>query len=148
MSISKQDICDLIPHAGKMCLLDVVEGWDELSITCLSRTHRDSDNPLRDKDGLPMEVLVEYGAQAMAVHGNLVPGSADDRIKEGYLASLRDLSLAQGCLSDIDEDLTIRAERIHAAGGSMVYQFSVYAGIQELASGRATVVGISAQGGK
>jgi len=72
MSISKQELCQLIPHDGVMCLLDGVEHWDDEVIHCWSESHLDQGNPLRGPSGLPAMHALEYGAQAMAVHGGLL----------------------------------------------------------------------------
>src|SRR5450759_4688636 len=45
--LNKADIARLIPHAGAMCLLDGVVRRDSAQIRCVSRTHRDMENPLR-----------------------------------------------------------------------------------------------------
>ena len=138
--IDKATLCDLIPHAGEMCLLDEVAEWDEKHIVCRSRSHALANNPLRSEDGLHSVALLEYGAQAMAVHGGLLAQQQGEVIGNGYLASLRDISLADVKVDKIKEALLVEASCVMAQGGNMIYQFSVRAGKQELASGRATVV--------
>ena len=136
MSLNKEQLCRLIPHAGTMCLLDRVEHWDDTTIVCTSRTHRDLDNPLRTRDQLHAVCGVEYAAQAMAVHGGL---SAATGSAPGYLAGLRDVRLEAQRLDNIEEQLEVRATRIMADAGSLIYRFTVSAGTTELLSGRATV---------
>ena len=138
--IKHDEICELIPHAGKMCLLDAVKSWDEKSIICVTNTHQKTDNPLRNSGGLPMLSLLEYGAQAMAVHGCLLAKKDGVTMEEGYLAALRDIQLTQGWLSDVKCELEIGAERIYADGGNMIYTMMVHANNKILATGRATVV--------
>jgi len=133
-------ICELIPHTGDMCLLDTVKSWDEKSIICMSHTHRNADNPLRNKDGLSMLSLLEYGAQAMAVHGCLLAEKEGVTMEEGYLASLRDIQVAEGWLSDIEDELEINAERFFFDAGNMIYIMTIRACGEMLAGGRATVV--------
>jgi len=65
-------ICAHLPHAGRMCLLERLESWDGDSITCIATSHRDADNPLRRGGHLHAVAGVEYAAQAMALHGNLL----------------------------------------------------------------------------
>ncbi len=65
-------ICARLPHAGRMCLLERLEFWDGDSITCIATSHRDADNPLRRGGRLHAVAGVEYAAQAMALHGNLL----------------------------------------------------------------------------
>jgi len=135
-----RDICELIPHAGSMCLLRSIKSWDDTHITCLSNSHRDTNNPLRNELGLPMVALLEYGAQAMAVHGGLLAEKDYATMQQGFLAALRNIKLASGWLSDIEDELEISVERNFADAGNMIYTMSISAAGIELASGRATVV--------
>ncbi len=138
--LKHDEICALIPHAGEMCLLDAVKRWDENSIICIANSHRKAAHPLRNSEGLPMLSLLEYGAQAMAVHGCLLAEKETNVMTEGYLAALRDVQLAQGWLSDIEDELEIGVERVYAEAGNMIYSMSISADKKILASGRATVV--------
>jgi len=133
-------ICRLIPHSGDMCLLDSVKAWNDKSITCLTYAHLKKDNPVRNDKGLPMSSLIEFGAQAMAVHGCLLLEKNGGKMEEGYLAALRDVKFSDGYLSDISEELVIHAERLYADAGNMIYEMKVEANDRVLASGRATVV--------
>jgi len=135
-------ICKMIPHADDMCILDAVKSWDEKSITCLSHAHKKTENPLRNENGLPMSSLIEFGAQAMAVHGCLLAEEQNLTMSEGYLAALRDVKLARGWLSDIEGELEIYAECLFADAGNMIYIMRIEAQGKLLASGRATVVSI------
>jgi predicted hotdog family 3-hydroxylacyl-ACP dehydratase len=49
----------------------------------------DRTNPLRNNGSLPVSALIEYGAQAMAVHGALIAKDLTKQIQEGYLAALK-----------------------------------------------------------
>lgn len=140
MTFTHNEICELIPHSGEMCLLDAVKYWDEKSITCITNTHRNADNPLRNSDGLPMISLLEYAAQAMAVHGCLLTEKEGVYIKEGYLAALHDVQIAHGCLSDIEDELEVGVERIYAEAGNMIYSMMIRTNNKILATGRATVM--------
>ncbi|MDR9435515.1 MAG: hypothetical protein RI563_01455 [Thiohalophilus sp.] len=138
--IDKNRICKRIPHAGDMCLIESVMQWDKDSITCLSRTHVDTNNPLRDANKLPVSALVEYGAQTMAIHGALVNEQCGEH-QGGYLAALKNVRFYDGDLSNIQEEIIISAKKIYSDGKNMIYDFSVSAIEKELVSGRATVFG-------
>ena len=126
--LKHDDICSLIPHTGSMCLLDTVKCWDEKSIVCTATSHRNEHNPLRNNEGLPMSSLLEFAAQAMAVHGCILAKSETAVVMEnGYLAALRDIQFAQGWLSDIEDELEIGVERIYVNAGNMIYTLSVKA---------------------
>jgi predicted hotdog family 3-hydroxylacyl-ACP dehydratase len=50
----------------------------------ITQTHQKNDNPLRNNGSLPVSALIEYGAQAMAVHGALIAKDLTKQIQEGY----------------------------------------------------------------
>lgn len=136
---SKAEISRLIPHAGAMCLLDGVMRWDAAHIRCVSRSHRDKDNPLRAGDELPALCGIEYAAQAMALHGGLA-GMTGGKPRAGYLVSLRDVVCLQRRLDDLDGDLIVDAEQLMGDQGRVIYRFTLRVGAVEVLSGRATVV--------
>ena len=80
-------VAALVPHAGSMCLLDRVLEHSDTTVRCAAVTHRAASNPLRRDGRLAALHLVEYAAQAMAVHGALI---ADGRARPDMLAALRD----------------------------------------------------------
>lgn len=128
-----------IPHQGSMCLLDRVLGWSEQRIVCEAISHTDPANPLRDADRLGAATGVEYAAQAMAVHGALLAQS-DAAPTQGYLTSVRGLSLHTDRLDDMDGPLTITAERLSGDARLILYQFTLHCGERCLLDGRASVV--------
>ena len=138
--IDNAGLCGLIPHAGTMCLLDGVLEWDETHIVCVSSSHRDPGNPLAGCDGLAPVHLLEYGAQAMAVHGGLLARAKGETIAGGYLAAFRDVDLAVDTLAGTGERVTVSAEQLMAAGGNLIYAFEVADADRKLVSGRATVM--------
>ena len=129
----------MIPHAGSMCLLDGVLSWDAVHIRCLSRTHRDPDNPLRMDQQLSALCGIEYAAQAMAIHGKLA-GNVGSRPRTGYLASLREVSCTRARLDDLEGDLIVEAERLIGEENRVIYSFEVGVGDVEVLRGRAAVV--------
>lgn len=135
-----QELAELIPHGGRMCLLDEVVSWDKLRVVCRSASHRRADHPLRRDGFLPATHLLEYAAQATAVHGALVAGADDSPLPVKYLAAAREFDLRVTSLDDIQADLHIDAQCLLAMGDSALYRFRVSAGGRELASGRLTIV--------
>ena len=128
-------ICARLPHAGRMCLLERLESWDNESITCIATSHRDADNPLRRDGRLSAIAGVEYAAQAMALHGSLL--SATDTLPAmGYLASVRDLKLDLEDLGTVVEDLRVSARRLSGDAGGFIYEFEIRAGTRAVLSGR------------
>lgn len=138
MKLGREEVCALIPHAGSMCLLDAVEYWDEHSIVCSSMSHLRGDNPLRGAMGLAAVHGMEYGAQAMALHGALL--SAGEPLTGGLLAALRDVRLHVGRLDEIAGALQIFATRLMADGGNLLYRVEARGAGRLLVEGRVTVV--------
>jgi len=138
--INKAEIRTLIPHSGLMCLLDEVTEWDDQSITCVSNTHRDPDNPLRRDGRLSAVHAFEYGAQAAAVHGGLRARATGATAAPGYLAALRDGRLFVGSLDDVESALQVEALRLFGDGVNCVYECRVSARDRLLAEGRITIV--------
>jgi predicted hotdog family 3-hydroxylacyl-ACP dehydratase len=135
--LKREDLARLIPHQGRMCLLDGVIEYDDTSIVCISATHRSAENPLRSRGRLGAWCGLEYAAQAVAVHGGLLAASA--AAQPGYLAGARDLRLAVERLDDIESDLILRAEQLFAGGQSLLYAFTVGADEKILLEGRLSV---------
>jgi predicted hotdog family 3-hydroxylacyl-ACP dehydratase len=132
-----------IPHQGRMCLLDEVRAWDQASVECASRTHLAPDHPLRAHGRLGSACLLEYAAQAMAVHGALrfPSDTATAAIGPvGVLASARSVELLVAGLDDIAEELLIRVERQHSDARGALYEFRISAAARLLAHGRAAVM--------
>jgi predicted hotdog family 3-hydroxylacyl-ACP dehydratase len=133
--MNHDEICTRLPHAGRMCLLDRLEGWDDESIACRASSHRDPGNPLRTHNCLHAVCGVEYAAQVMALHGSLL--SAPDTLPVmGYLASVRDLKLSIEDLSQVPEDLHIRAQRLSGDNLGFIYEFEILGGDRTLMAGR------------
>ena len=139
--LPKADWAALIPHAGTMCLLDVVCSWDEQHIHAISAGHARSDNPLCGEHGLHAVHLAEYGAQAMAVHGGLLARTRGVAgVRPGRLVSLRDVQLFEEYVDHLDGHLDVHAECLYASDGGAQYAFRVEHRGRLLASGRAAVI--------
>ena len=132
-------IARLVPHAGRMCLLERVVHWDRESLTAATATHRDPANPLARNGRLRAIHLCEYGAQAMAVHGGLAAPAGSAGPRPGMLVSLRDVELHCDFVDDLPGELTVEAHRLHASDDAWQYVFRVTHGDGLLAQGRATV---------
>ena len=141
--IKRDELCNLIPHSFDMCLLNRVEFWDKDKIICYSDSHLLKNNPLRREEKLSSIHVLEYAAQAMAVHGGLHNRKQGLKMTEGYLAALRDVKLHLCDLDKLQTELRIEANKILSQDGNMIYAFTVSSTEIELASGRATVIAIS-----
>lgn len=138
--LDRAGIAALVPHAGAMCLWDELLAADSAEVHVRTRSHRAADNPLRSGGQLAALHLIEYGAQAMAVHGGWLARDGGDAAQAGVLAAVRDLQLQVQRIDDLDAALECRAQRIVANAGGWMYSFRLYAEARELASGRASVI--------
>ena len=130
----------LIPHAGSMCLLEQIVSWDQQRVVCSTQSHRSLGNPLRSNGQLNAIHAVEYGAQAVAVHGGLLAHERDKAIQPGYLAALRQIRLHQSRLDEIESALIVEATQLLCDAGNLIYSFTVKAADQAIADGRVVVV--------
>lgn len=129
----------LMPHSGSMCLLDRITSWNEERVSCVSASHRRSDHPLY-RDGVLAAIhLIEYAAQATAVHGALAARADGADAPPRYLVAARDVELHVTRLDDVQADLRIDVERLLVMGESTMYRFCVSADDRLLSQGRLTV---------
>lgn len=139
-TLDRAGIARRIPHSGTMCLLDRLASWDAQAIHCTTATHAHPDNPLRTASGLMSPNLIEYAAQAMALHGGLLAPEGSEP-SAGFLASARNVRLSVARIDDIDGELHVHAQRLTGDVSQILYQFAVKdAAGRALAEGRAVVV--------
>ncbi len=119
------EIRRLIPHAGTMCLLERVLAWTDTTIACGSTTHAVPNNPLRRDGRISAVCGIEYGLQAMAIHGALRGGA---RQPVGYLVRLGDVRCDVDFLDQLGADLTVRAEIVQSLATGYSYNFSIVGG--------------------
>ncbi len=128
-----------IPHQGNMCLLDAVSDWSAEHIECVATSHTDAAHPLRAAGRLGAANGIEYAAQAMAVHGALTAGHHAPP-RQGYLTSVRAVTLHVERLDDLAGPLRVRADRLSGDRNQVLYHFGVHQGERCLIEGRAAVV--------
>ncbi len=139
-TMDQAGIARRIPHSGTMCLLERLESWDANRIHCTTSAHTRPDNPLRTASGLLSPNLVEYAAQAMALHGGLL-APEDSEPSAGFLASARGVRLAVDRIDEVPGILHVHAERVSGDATQILYEFAVKDGQgRALAEGRAVVV--------
>jgi predicted hotdog family 3-hydroxylacyl-ACP dehydratase len=130
----------LLPHAGRMRLLERLLDWDADRVRLSTASHRSPDNPLRNAGRLRALHLCEYGAQAMAIHGGLAARAAGGVPKPGLLVSLRAVQLLCDDVQALPGELLVEAERLQGGESGWQYTFRVsHAGVL-LAEGRAAVI--------
>ena len=139
-TLDRAGIASRIPHSGSMCLLERLDAWDDHDIHCTTTTHRHADNPLRTAHGLLAPNLIEYAAQAMALHGGLLAAEGSEP-SAGFLASARNVRFGTDRIDDIEGALHVHAHRMSGDVSQILYEFDVKdAQGRMLAEGRAVVV--------
>ncbi|HUA78989.1 MAG TPA: phosphotransferase [Dyella sp.] len=130
-----------IPHAGSMALIDAVVDWSETTIHAIGERYAPEQHPLRSESGLHVVHLIEYGAQATAVHGALLASAQGEaRLRAGRLVSVRDVRFAVEYIDLSEGRLDIHADRFHADDRGAQYTFNVGQNGKLYASGRVTVM--------
>jgi predicted hotdog family 3-hydroxylacyl-ACP dehydratase len=133
-------IRELIPHAGSMCIIASVIAWDAAQIECLVTNHADANNPLRHLGRLSAVHLIEYAAQAAAIHGALLSDSSG-RQAPGMLAAVRECELQHDTIDQLSEPLTVIARRQLANRDGLIYEFEALSNDRaRLAHGRLSVM--------
>lgn len=141
------DISDLLPHKGSARMLERVIAWDADSLVAITATHRSTDHPLRRDGRLASVHLVEYGAQAMALHGALRDLEAGRTPQPALLVSVRDFHASRAFLEDLPDELTVQAQALLVTPTSWQYGFEVlHAGVS-LAGGRVAAMARTAARG-
>ncbi|HZF26490.1 MAG TPA: hypothetical protein VEZ88_09545 [Steroidobacteraceae bacterium] len=134
--IGRDEILARVPHSGTMCLIDRALSWDQDQIRCESETHRDLRNPLRRAGALSAVHLIEYGAQAAALHGALLAPDPQQASRAGMLVSVRQCELLIDRLEALPDALRIQARREAHGAEALTYSFEVAHDEQILGRGR------------
>lgn len=133
-----EDINQLIPHEGEMCLWDSVLAFDDTTIHCQTARHLANTHPLKTNERLSKLHLIEYGAQSIAIHGGLLSQKLKAP-RPGYLASVKNIHFET--FNDQTPYIYCRSNQIMADDQSKLYQFELMDNEQQLiCSGRALVI--------
>ena len=152
--LNRDQIEQRIPHAGRMCLIDRLEAWDNATIHCSTLSHLDRDHPLRSESGLLAPCAIEYAAQAMALHGGLLQEAehargtrqghgdgTEEGPSAGFIASVRNVRFFAPRLDQVAGALQVRAERLSGDRQQVLYAFDLHSEAgAPIATGRAVVV--------
>lgn len=139
MLMDQRSIADLIPHGPGMCMLDELVSWDSDSIECVSRSHQRSDNPLLHHGVLHCACLLEYCAQAAALHGALLQ-DGEGAAGLAYLGVVKNLELSSDHVDSAAEPLAIAARCVVSNSGGSIYLVEASSSQQLLLRGRIVLV--------
>ena len=104
-----------------MGLIDQVDSWDANEISCSTRSHLSLKNPLIEKNCISVMHLIEYGAQAMAIHSGLLLGKP----LQGFLAAVRDVNFYIDDMHNVLGVLFIKAVFELKLNDNVVYTIKV-----------------------
>jgi len=138
-ALSKLELSELLPHGETMCLLEGVESWDSSGIVCIATSHREKQNPLRNKEQLHAICGLEYAAQAMAVHVGLTSPPENISSAIGYLGAVRELQFGASRLDTYSGPLRIYGTLLFSHGNNFMYYFNIEFDGKALLSGRASI---------
>ncbi|WP_043114470.1 hypothetical protein [Solimonas soli] len=145
--LDRAGLAALVPHGGAMCLWDELLAADQTTVQLRTQGHRDAAHPLRRDGELAALHLIEYGAQAMAVHGGWLARRAGGGVRPGVLVAVREVEFAVTRLDDLPAPLEGLATRLVAGELGWVYEFRIVSAARELARGRASVIHRAEPGG-
>lgn len=139
--LERTEIEGLLPHQGKMFLLERVFAYNRDAIECGALSHRDSDNPLRHAGKLPGHAAIEYAAQAAGVHGGLLNRDVNPNAapQMGYLAVLTNVQWNVERLDDLPDVLRIYAQRTAVTPGGRLYRVRIEHQAQLIMSGELVI---------
>ena len=103
------EVAGLIPHSGKMVLLDRIIAFDDNALTAELRVR--ADGLLGDDKTVPAWAGIEYMAQAIAAYAGIMAKKAGEPIKIGFLLGTRLYSsnVSEFAVASV---LTVRVEKI------------------------------------
>ncbi len=142
--MNRAAIAQLIPHGDSMCMLDQLDSWDRDRVSCTSRSHRRSDNPLVEDGRLHCACLVEFCAQAAALHGALsTPGEpqhGESSARLAYVGAVKNLELLCDYVDLSAPTLTIEARCVVSNSSGSIYLIGASMQQQVLLRGRLVLV--------
>ena len=145
-------IARLIPHGDRMCMLDELLSWDRDQISCISRSHRRRNNPLLEGGRLHCACLLEFCAQAAALHGALLQngeqnGELKNEAQQGdgtarlaYVGAVKNLELPCDYVDMAAASLVIEARCVVNNDSGSIYLIEARAQQQLLLRGRVVLV--------
>lgn len=113
-------IAALIPHGDSMCMLDEIIAWDETRIHGRSHTFAADTNPLFENGQLDSVLLIEYGAQAAAVHAALLQSKLGEA-RPAYIGAVKDVELFTA-MADNSTALDLHLQCLLSSSQGAIYE--------------------------
>lgn len=120
MLLNRAQIAALIPHGEGMCMLDEVVSWDADQIHCRSIAFAVPSNPLFENGCMESVILIEYAAQAAAVHAALLQSELGEA-RSAYIGAVKNVELLKP-LVDNTAAIDIEAQGLLNNSSGAIYQ--------------------------
>jgi predicted hotdog family 3-hydroxylacyl-ACP dehydratase len=119
MQVCQHPIADLLPHAGRMILLDRVTGYDETTVEAELAVR--PNNPFFEAGkGIAAHIAIEWMAQACAAFVGLEALRKNQPVRVGFLLGTRNFR-AERAWFRAGEILTVRSELVFQDGETGVF---------------------------
>lgn len=135
------DLDRLIPHRGRMSLLDEVERFADDGVVC--RATVAADSPFLDGGAVAAVVALEYMAQAAAVWSGLTLEREGRAPRGGFLVSVPAMSLRVDALAPGDR-LLVHARNLYRGADSAAFACAVERGGATIAEATLTAMATGA----
>ncbi len=136
--MTKSDIAALIPHGDAMCVVDRVLNWDDKTLVAETEAHLQPEHPLYETHGSSV-LLVEYAAQAAAVHAALNHAGLGAQ-RPAYLGAMKNIKMHVPKLSEDLGVLTMNVTCVLSDNNGAIYELNVVAGQHHVIEGRLVLV--------
>jgi len=112
-------IAELLPHAGRMVLLDRVRGFSDNALEADVRVRR--DNPFFERErGVAAHIAIEWMAQACGAFAGLQAKRDGLPVRIGFLLGTRSFKSQKAWFAE-DAQLVVRAELVFRDGETGVF---------------------------
>jgi predicted hotdog family 3-hydroxylacyl-ACP dehydratase len=132
--LNREQIAALIPHGNSMCMLDEVVHYDRDHILCKSLHFARYENPLFETTPTNSLLLIEYAAQAAAVHSALLQSSLG-KARPAFIGAVKQVELLKS-VSDNATPIEVLARCLLNEDKGAIYEISVSQHGDVLISGR------------
>lgn len=121
--LTRSDIAARIPHGEPMCMLDRVIAYSSDDIHCQSEQWASASHPLEAHEIIAPELLIEYAAQAAALHASLTQNNLGI-MRPAYIGAIKNIELLDS-ISDNQTPLDIFAQCLLSSAQGAIYQIRV-----------------------
>lgn len=123
VKMTADEIAAMIPHGRGMSMISEIVAWDANTIHCRSTRLADADNPLCENGELGSIVLIEYAAQAAAIHGALLNSALGEQ-RPAYIGAVKNVELFLQQANN-REAIDIHADCLMNNGAGAIYEVAI-----------------------